>query len=160
MWVWAGQSAQVYEYQTSILKKDLSSQLSPNSSQHGSFLGTSAGSEVNPSRLLSAARSSLPPIFITFAGLGAEYADRRNFFLDCVAERFTVVRAPKAHTARFAGSDEYLVYEKETPATSASRWLSEKSGFADPRPAKAHFFSFIPPSSGMFVWVSIFHSHN
>lgn len=89
--------------------------------------------------------------------MGTEYTERRNFFLDCVAERFNVVRAPKAHTARFAGSDVYFAYEKEAPTASASRWLSEKTGFADPRPTKAHLFSFVPPTSGMFVWVSIPH---
>ncbi|KAF5322822.1 hypothetical protein D9619_000291 [Psilocybe cf. subviscida] len=88
-------------------------------------------------------------------GLGTEYTERRNFFLDCVAERFNVVRAPKAHTARFAGSDVYFAYEKEAPTASASRWFSEKTGFADPRPTKAHLFSFVPPTSGMFVWVSL-----
>jgi aromatic amino acid aminotransferase I / 2-aminoadipate transaminase len=67
------------------------------------------------------------------SGLGAEYTRRRNFFLDCLVENFHL-EPGSSSKGGFKGFDVY---------------------FASINKEKGPIFSFIPPTSGMFVWVSL-----
>lgn len=78
----------------------------------------------------------------TFLGLGAQYTQRRNFFLDCIFNKFHVELASASQNTRFPGSEVYLLSEK----TPTSWYHNEKS-------VRQTLVSFVPPSSGMFVWV-------
>jgi len=75
-------------------------------------------------------------------GLGAEYTRRRNFFLDCLVENFHL----------------------EPGLTSKGGFKGFNVYFASINKEKGHIqgpiFSFIPPTSGMFVWIQFhFDSH-
>ena len=70
-------------------------------------------------------------------GLGAEYTRRRNFFLDCLVENFHL-EPGSSSKGGFKGFDVYFA--------SISKEKSYNEG---------PIFSFIPPTSGMFVWVSL-----
>jgi len=75
-------------------------------------------------------------------GLGAEYTRRRNFFLDCLVENFHL-EPGLSSKGGFKGFDVYLA--------SISK---EKGHIQGP------VFSFVPPTSGMFVWLQFhFESH-
>ncbi|KAF8192568.1 pyridoxal phosphate-dependent transferase [Pholiota molesta] len=82
-------------------------------------------------------------------GLGAQYTQRRNFFLGCIFNKFHVELASASHNTRFPGSEVYLLSKK----TPTSWYHNEKS-------VRKTLVSFVPPSSGMFVWMSLhFDSH-
>jgi len=77
-------------------------------------------------------------------GLRYEYIKRRDFFVDCLAENFHLELAPPEQN-KFRGSDTYLA--------SHLKVVGEKV-------IREPLFSFVPPSSGMFVWLQIlFDSH-
>lgn len=71
-------------------------------------------------------------------GLRTEYTRRRDFFVDCIAENFHLELAPPEKNG-IKGSEMYLA--------SHLKVLGEKR-------IRKSLFSFVPPSSGMFVWVS------
>ena len=71
------------------------------------------------------------------SGLGAEYTRRRDFFLDCLVENFHL-EPGSSSKGGFKGFDVYFA--------SVSK---EKRHIQGP------IFSFIPPTSGMFIWVSL-----
>jgi aromatic amino acid aminotransferase I / 2-aminoadipate transaminase len=80
-------------------------------------------------------------VFILIPGLAREYANRRDFFVDNLAESFHL-RLATARQDFWQGCDVYDAYLKPTS-------LDEKYGFF----GEAPLFSFVAPSSGMFVWV-------
>ena len=71
------------------------------------------------------------------SGLGAEYTRRRNFFVDCLVENFDL-EPGSSLKGGFKGFDAYFA--------STSK---EKGHVQGP------IFSFVPPTSGMFVWVRL-----
>ncbi|KAJ3501035.1 hypothetical protein NLJ89_g9522 [Agrocybe chaxingu] len=71
-------------------------------------------------------------------GLGSQYRLRRDFFIDCLASKFHLEFGSSVCN-RFTGSLTYVAYSK------LSRH-GEKF-------VKKPLFSFMPPSSGMFVWL-------
>ncbi|KAF9569073.1 PLP-dependent transferase [Agrocybe pediades] len=71
-------------------------------------------------------------------GLGVQYTDRRDYFIDCLVDKFHLELAP---AAQFGGSMRYTAYDLTTP-------YSEKA-------KKKPLFSFVPPSSGMFIWLQL-----
>ncbi|KAF8974320.1 pyridoxal phosphate-dependent transferase [Flammula alnicola] len=82
-------------------------------------------------------------------GLGVQYKHRRDFFIDCIVDKFHVELAPTLLNTRFRGSDMYLVSEK-----TATGWYSNEKA------VRKTLFSFVPPSSGMFIWLQLnFDSH-
>ncbi|KAH7930638.1 PLP-dependent transferase [Leucogyrophana mollusca] len=68
-------------------------------------------------------------------GLGVEYRQRRDFFLDCLAEEFHL-RITPASGGVWGGTDVYTATAKR----------GEKPGV---------MFSFVPPTAGMFVWMTL-----
>ena len=71
------------------------------------------------------------------SGLGAEYTRRRNFFLDCLVENFHFEPGLSSKD-ELKGFDVYFAS------------ISKEKGYV-----QGPVFSFIPPTSGMFVWVSL-----
>jgi len=82
-----------------------------------------------------------PHSLCLFPGLGIEYKRRRDYFLDCIVEKFHVELMPSSQWM-FQGSEVYLA------STMISSSVTEKS-------IKTHLFSFVPPTSGMFVWLKL-----
>ncbi|KDR83779.1 hypothetical protein GALMADRAFT_110657 [Galerina marginata CBS 339.88] len=72
-------------------------------------------------------------------GLAFQYKQRRDFFIDCLVEKFHMELAP-ASESLFDGSTVYVAY--------STRYHSEKA-------ARRILFSFVPPSSGMFIWLRL-----
>ncbi len=81
---------------------------------------------------------------IGFLGLAVEYTARRDYFIDCIAEEFHVQKAPSVAQGVWAGCDVLEAYER--PKNNGQ--MAEK--FA----VQTKYFSFVPPTSGMFIWVS------
>jgi hypothetical protein len=77
-------------------------------------------------------------IFIT--GLGTQYAIRRDHFIDCLDDEFEL-QLSSARNGVWEGCDYYLASTKLN-----GKQMSEKFG-------RKTMFSFVPPTSGMFVWV-------
>lgn len=78
-------------------------------------------------------------------GLAIEYRTRRDFFIDTLFEEFDV-RQSYSTKSIWAGCEVYDCYIKATN-------MVEKASYR-----KA--FSFVPPTSGMFIWIAIdFESH-
>jgi aromatic amino acid aminotransferase I len=73
-------------------------------------------------------------------GLGAQYTARRDQFIDCLEDEFDL-QLSCARDGVWAGCDYYLASSK-----SSAKRMSEKFG-------RKTMFSFVPPTSGMFVWV-------
>lgn len=73
-------------------------------------------------------------------GLGAEYTRRRNFFLDCLVENFHLEPGSSSKGA-FKGFNVYFASELTTSINSEKGYI------------EGPIFSFIPPTSGMFVWL-------
>jgi aromatic amino acid aminotransferase I len=71
------------------------------------------------------------------SGVGAEYTRRRNFFLDCLVENFHL-EPGSSSKGGFKGFDVYFA--------SIDKGKGQIQG---------PIFSFVPPTSGMFVWVSL-----
>ncbi|KAG8956191.1 hypothetical protein FRC04_004267 [Tulasnella sp. 424] len=78
-------------------------------------------------------------------GLQKQYTDRRDLLIDAIASEFDLVEAASAPDF-FGGARVLCAREKR------STW--NKFGYADEK-EKDTWFSFIPPTSGMFVWVRI-----
>lgn len=75
-------------------------------------------------------------------GLQQEYTDRRDMLLDAIAQEFEVF---DGHSDPSFLSGTTMLCAREKRAT----WMPT---FADEK-GKDTWFSFIPPTSGMFVWV-------
>jgi aromatic amino acid aminotransferase I len=73
-----------------------------------------------------------------------QYKHRRDFFIDCLAEEFHLETEPAIHGI-YEGCDVYHVSQRSTV---------EKPGYLAEKPDPAVLFSFVPPASGMFIWVS------
>jgi aromatic amino acid aminotransferase I len=72
-------------------------------------------------------------------GLRAQYTHRRDYFIDCIAKKFILQVASDSQSTRYFAS------------------LSEKS---NEKRSGNHVFSFVPPTSGMFVWLQLnFEAH-
>jgi aromatic amino acid aminotransferase I len=75
-------------------------------------------------------------------GLGQQYTDRRDHFIDLLRAKFHTLTSVSEHNF-WKGCTVYDAY-LETGS------LSEKTGAFE----KAKCFSFVAPSAGMFIWVS------
>ncbi|KAH9483055.1 Aromatic amino acid aminotransferase C56E4.03 [Psilocybe cubensis] len=80
-------------------------------------------------------------------GLGTEYTRRRNFFIDTLLAKFhlEVVPADSPHNL-FPGTVRYI-------ASAKGAYLDEKRGSG--AAARKPLFSFVPPTSGMFIWLQL-----
>ncbi|KAI0776130.1 PLP-dependent transferase [Trametes elegans] len=78
-------------------------------------------------------------------GLAAQYQARRDFLLDALAEEFHF-KTSLGTTGAWKGSTVYTAHPK--PQRGAT--MTEKFAMDD-RP----FFSLVPPTSGMFVWLKM-----
>ncbi|KAJ6599100.1 pyridoxal phosphate-dependent transferase [Mycena vulgaris] len=78
--------------------------------------------------------------------LRLQYTMRRDFFVDCLAEEFQLAVAPDA-AGMWEGSEVYNGFAK--PKRSLTGYFNEKA------PMSNALFSFVPPTSGMFVWIKI-----
>ena len=76
-------------------------------------------------------------------GLAVEYKGRRDFFVDTLADEFHVQESRAVATGVWAGCNVLEAYSKPR------RDDSEK--FA----VRTKYFSFVPPTSGMFIWVRL-----
>ena len=79
-------------------------------------------------------------------GLGQQYTDRRDHFIDLLNAKFRIRTSAPAQ-GFWKGCTVYDAY----PKTGAGG-LSEKY---DPS-GQTKYFSFVAPSAGMFIWVSAF----
>jgi len=75
-------------------------------------------------------------------GLGTQYTLRRDYFLDCLDDEFDLQLA-LARDGIWEGRDYYLASTK-----SSAKQISEKFD-------RKIMFSFVPPTSGMFVWLKL-----
>jgi aromatic amino acid aminotransferase I / 2-aminoadipate transaminase len=76
-------------------------------------------------------------------GLRAQYAARRDHFIDVLSDVFEL-EARLSTQGRWAGCEVYTAYAKP---------IGEKKVMLEKR-ARKPLFEFVPPTSGMFVWVS------
>lgn len=74
-------------------------------------------------------------------GLGVQYKQRRNFFIDCLAKKFHLEMAPPSY-GFFEGSPTYFASQM-------------RRGYHNEKANTKVLFSFVPPTSGMFIWVGI-----
>lgn len=77
------------------------------------------------------------------SGLRTEYQQRRNFFVDCLAEEFHLHAVPAT-----AGVWEGCVVYQASSKVKKSTSITDKYSARD-----RTMFSFVPPAAGMFVWV-------
>lgn len=70
-----------------------------------------------------------------------EYRSRRDFFIDSLADEFHLQKSLSVQ-GFWAGCDVLDAYSKPKSGVHASEKFSVK------------YFSFVPPTSGMFIWVS------
>jgi len=75
-------------------------------------------------------------------GLGTQYTLRRDYFIDCLDDEFDLQFA-FARDGIWEGRDYYLASTK-----SGAKQMSEKFD-------RKIMFSFVPPTSGMFVWLKL-----
>ncbi|KAJ7095348.1 pyridoxal phosphate-dependent transferase [Mycena belliarum] len=78
--------------------------------------------------------------------LRLQYTIRRDYFLDCLAEEFQMTVAPGT-TGMRDGSQVYTGFAKVK--RNLTGYFNEKA------PAPQALFSFVPPTSGMFVWIKL-----
>ncbi|KAG2348855.1 PLP-dependent transferase [Suillus weaverae] len=78
-------------------------------------------------------------------GLRTEYQQRRNFFIDCVAEEFHLDAVP-AVAGVWEGCS---VYQASSKVKKSSRMTEKYSA------RNRTMFSFVPPVAGMFVWMRL-----
>jgi hypothetical protein len=84
-----------------------------------------------------------PPMTRSPSGLRTEYQQRRDFFIDCLAEEFHLHVVPAA-----AGVWEgCIVYQASSKVKKSTRMTEKYSA------RNRTMFSFVPPVAGMFVWV-------
>lgn len=76
--------------------------------------------------------------------LQLQYTQRRDHFIDALVKEFDL-RIVKGREGYSAGCDVYNAYAKPRKGL-----FSEKTSINDQA-----LFSFVPPTSGMFVWVRI-----
>ena len=79
-----------------------------------------------------------------FVGLAVEYKTRRDFFIDCFADEFELESARAVSAGVWAGANVVEAYSK----IPAGR-VTDKSAI------RTKYFSFVPPTSGMFIWVRV-----
>ena len=77
---------------------------------------------------------------ILIVGLGTQYTLRRDKLIDCLDEEFDL-QISTSRSGVWEGCDYYVASKK-----SGGKNMSEKI-------LKKTMFSFVPPTSGMFVWV-------
>lgn len=77
-------------------------------------------------------------------GLGQQYTDRRDHFIDVLNTKFHIRTSVSEHNS-WKGCTVYDVYPKTGD-------LSEKYGSF----GQAKHFSFVAPTAGMFIWVGVF----
>jgi aromatic amino acid aminotransferase I len=78
-------------------------------------------------------------------GLRTEYQQRRDFFIDCLAEEFHLHVVPAA-----AGVWEgCIVYQASSKVKKSTRMTEKYSA------RNRTMFSFVPPVAGMFVWMRL-----
>lgn len=75
-------------------------------------------------------------------GLAVEYKSRRDFFIDSLADEFHLQKALSVQ-GFWAGCDVLEAYSKPKSGVRASEKFSVK------------YFSFVPPTSGMFIWIKM-----
>ncbi|KAL6309824.1 PLP-dependent transferase [Sparassis latifolia] len=76
-------------------------------------------------------------------GLAIQYTRRRDFFVDCFANEFDLKRSTSDFSL-WQGWDVYDGYTKPR-----NQFMSEKK-------SSVKVLSFVPPTSGMFLWVKIY----
>ncbi|PPQ63863.1 hypothetical protein CVT24_009489 [Panaeolus cyanescens] len=87
----------------------------------------------------------LPGYFRWLRGIRAQYTDRRDYLLDCFQEKFHLETCTSPMSI-WDGSVSYAAYAK------TSRGSDEKQ--------RGPMFSFVPPTSGMFLWIRMhFENH-
>ncbi|KAL4247015.1 Class-I pyridoxal-phosphate-dependent aminotransferase-like protein [Abortiporus biennis] len=79
-------------------------------------------------------------------GLAVEYTHRRNFLIDSLAEEFHIRKSIGTQDV-WNGLEVYDAYLKPIQNTSGD--ISEKFDIG------TKMFSFVPPTSGMFVWIQL-----
>ncbi|KIK06739.1 hypothetical protein K443DRAFT_88812 [Laccaria amethystina LaAM-08-1] len=84
-------------------------------------------------------------LHLSHFSLKMQYKHRRDFFIDCLAEEFHLETEPAIHGI-YEGCDVYHVSQRSTV---------EKPGYLAEKPDPAVLFSFVPPASGMFIWLKI-----
>lgn len=85
-------------------------------------------------------------------GLQTQYTIRRDFIIDRFAEEFDLQSVKETEIDCFKGRVVYTAY----PRSRSTLWMSEKSSPLDRKP----LLSFIPPTSGMFVWLKLDLEHH
>jgi aromatic amino acid aminotransferase I / 2-aminoadipate transaminase len=80
----------------------------------------------------------LKMIFVT--GLGTQYTTRRDFLIDCLDDEFNLQLA-SARNGVWEGCDYFLASAKPSGKQMSEKW------------DRKTMFSFVPPTSGMFIWV-------
>jgi len=75
-------------------------------------------------------------------GLGTQYRLRRDHLIDCLDDEFDL-QLSSARNGLWEGCDYYLASAKSS-STQMSEKVSSKT-----------MFSFVPPTSGMFVWIKL-----
>ncbi|KAJ7700049.1 pyridoxal phosphate-dependent transferase [Mycena rosella] len=78
--------------------------------------------------------------------LRLQYTIRRDYFVDCLAEEFQLTIAPGT-TGMWEGCQVYTGFAK--PKRNLTGYFNEKA------PMSNALFSFVPPTSGMFVWIKV-----
>lgn len=82
-------------------------------------------------------------------GLAVQYKARRDFFIDCLADEF-----------HFEPSSSEISFWKGCQVFDAYPKQSGKRLFMSEKGLGTKLFSFVPPSSGMFIWIQIhFENH-
>ena len=71
-----------------------------------------------------------------------EYTARRDHFIDFLADEFQLELTPRHDVPAWQGCEVYTATDKIISADN------EKQIFG-----RTRYFSFVPPSSGMFIWV-------
>ncbi|KAJ6539317.1 pyridoxal phosphate-dependent transferase, partial [Mycena capillaripes] len=80
-------------------------------------------------------------------GLRLQYTMRRDFFVDCLVEEFQLT-VTSGTTGMWEGCQVYNAFAK--PQRNLTGYFNEKAP-----PIGNALFSFVPPTSGMFVWLKL-----
>lgn len=84
-------------------------------------------------------------------GVREQYTHRRDFFVDCLAERFDLIPSTSTEGI-WSGSKVYIAYRTcNSPSNVKSTKLSSET---------QPLFSFVPPTSGMFTWLQMHFEHH
>lgn len=83
-------------------------------------------------------------------GLAVQYKTRRDYFIDCLADEFHL----EASTSNVSFWKNMVCYDAYAKPSGRNLLMSEKGSLG------TKFFSFVPPTSGMFLWIQIhFENH-